>query len=182
MRLEACGIDGAWFVELDPVRDERGEFARIWCRDAFRNAKVDFEPAQCNLSRNPIEGTLRGMHFQRRPHGEPKLVQCIGGRIHDVAVDLRRDSPTFGKSVGTELSARGDRLFFIPEGCAHGFLTLEPDSTVLYYMGSPYVAEAATGVRWDDPALAISWPAAPRVISPRDASFPSFDAARDGLL
>ena len=179
MRLVPAGIEGAWFVELTPHCDERGAFARTWCRDTFREAGIEFEPAQCNISRNPRRGTLRGMHYQRWPHGESKLVQCVRGRIYDVAIDLRPDSATFGRAVGTELSGDGDRLFFIPEGCAHGFLTLEPDSDVFYYMGSSFVADAAEGVRWDDPSFAIEWPARPVLISARDAAYPDFDPQSD---
>lgn len=181
MRFEPAGIEGAWFVELDLQRDARGEFARTWCQEAFRKAGIAFEPVQCNISRNPKEGTLRGLHFQRPPHGEAKIVQCVRGRIYDVAVDLRRSSATFGVAISTELSADGNRLFFIPSGCAHGFLTLEPESDVFYYMGSPYVAGSAAGVRWDDPRFHIAWPAQPALISDRDASFPPFDPDEDAL-
>jgi dTDP-4-dehydrorhamnose 3,5-epimerase len=181
MRLEPAGIDGAWFIELEPQRDERGEFARTWCRDVFREAGIDFEPVQCNISRNPIKGTLRGLHFQRPPHGEAKMVQCVRGRIHDVAVDLRRSSPTFGAAIATELSCEGDRLFFIPNGCAHGFLTLESGSDVFYYMGARYVAGSAAGLRWDDSSIDLAWPAEPTLISDRDASFGPFNWTRDAL-
>jgi dTDP-4-dehydrorhamnose 3,5-epimerase len=108
-------------------------------------------------------------------------VQCVSGRIYDVAVDLRRSSPTFGIAAATELSARGNRLFFIPSGCAHGFLTLEPDSDVFYYMGARFVSGSASGVRWDDPRFHIAWPEQPSLISSRDASFAPFDEARDAL-
>jgi dTDP-4-dehydrorhamnose 3,5-epimerase len=181
MRLVPAGIHGAWFVELTLHRDERGAFGRTWCREAFRESGVAFEPVQCNISRNPKRGTLRGMHYQRPPSGEAKLIQCVRGRIHDVAIDLRRGSPTFGQSAAAELSAEGDTLFFIPEGCAHGFLTLEPDTDVFYYMGHAYVAGAGAGVRWNDPAFSIRWPHQPAVMSERDASYPDFDAQRDAI-
>ncbi len=181
MRLVPAGLDGAYFVDLAVARDDRGSFARTYCRDAFRDAGIDFEPVQCNLSRNPAAGTLRGMHYQRPPHGEAKLVQCVRGRIFDVAVDLRRASPTFGAAVGVELAADGDRLFYIPEGCAHGFLTRAADSDILYYMGKAHAPGTGAGVRWDDPAFAIPWPEPPRLISDRDASYPDFDPAADGL-
>lgn len=181
MRMVPTAIDGAFFVELDAHSDERGAFARTYCADAFRDFGIPFEPIQCNISRNPGRGTLRGLHLQRPPHEEAKLVQCVRGRVFDVAVDLRRSSTTFQAAVGVELAADGDRLFYIPEGCAHGFLTLEPDSDVFYYMGSPYVPGAATGVRWDDPAFGIAWPERPRLISDRDAGYPDFLAERDSV-
>ena len=181
MRFVETGLEGARFVELEVHRDERGAFARTWCAEEFAAAGIDLGLVQCNISHNPAAGTLRGLHFQRPPHGEPKLVQCVRGRIFDVAVDLRRSSPSFGKWAGAELSADSDRLFYIPAGCAHGFLTLEPDSDVLYYMGAPFVSGAGAGVRWDDPAFAIAWPGVPQLISDRDAHYPDFDPDRDGL-
>src|SRR5690349_16442003 len=116
MRFVDAGLEGARFVELEVHRDERGGFARTWCAEEFAAAGIDLTVVQANISRNPAAGTLRGMHFQRPPYGEPKLVQCVRGRIFDVAVDLRRASPTFGKWAGTELSADQDRLFYIPAG------------------------------------------------------------------
>lgn len=181
MRFVPAGIDGAYFVDLAVSRDDRGSFARSYCRDLFRDAGIGFEPVQCNLSRNPAPGTLRGMHYQRPPNGEAKLVQCVRGRIFDVAVDLRRPSPTFGIAVGVELAADNDRLFYIPEGCAHGFLTRAADSDVFYYMGSAYAPGTAAGLRWNDPAFTMSWPEPPRLVSDRDAGYPDFDLAEGGL-
>ena len=179
MQLVPAGIAGAWFVKLSRHADDRGSFARTWCREIFRDAGIAFEPVQCNISHNPKRGTLRGLHYQRPPNGEAKLIQCVRGRIHDVAVDLRQGSPTFGRAAAAELSADGDTLLFIPEGCAHGFLTLEPDTDIFYYMGSAYVAGAEAGVRWNDPAFSIRWPEAPTLISERDAGYPNFDRGRD---
>ena len=126
----------------------------------------------------PKAGTLRGLHFQAPPHEEAKLIQCVRGRVFDVAVDLRRHAPSFRRSVCTELSADGNRLFLIPKGCAHGFLTLEDNSDILYYMGDAFVPGVGQGVRWNDPAFEIPWPAAPRLISERDAAYPDFDRRR----
>lgn len=172
MRFSSTDIEGAFIIEMDTHRDERGSFARTFCEDTFAANGLDFRPVQMNLSRNPARLTLRGMHYHPAPHEEPKLVQCMQGRIFDVAVDLRPHSASYLKAVSVELDGHEDRAFFIPPGCAHGFLTLADHSNVLYGMGIRYVAGVALGYRWDDPAFAIDWPAAPRLISERDASYP----------
>lgn len=171
MRFEPTAIDGAFVIVTEPNADARGSFARTFCQSEFAAARLDFSPVQVNLSRNPHAGTLRGMHLQAAPHGEAKLIQCVRGRVIDVGIDLRLDSVTFKTHVAVELDSDGDRLLFLPEGCAHGFLTLADDSDLIYYMGSPYVAGAATGVRWDDPSFGIPWPSRPRLISDRDAGY-----------
>ncbi len=182
MRFEEASVAGAFIVHLEAHRDDRGSFARTYCGGEFQGAGIDFAPVQCNLSRNPRAGTLRGMHFQRPPHEEAKLVQCVKGRVFDAVVDLRRGSPSFGKASWTELSDANDRMFYIPPGCAHGFLTLEPHSDLIYYMGSSFVAGAGEGLRWDDPELGIPWPAAPDLISERDAGYPTLNALDPALL
>jgi dTDP-4-dehydrorhamnose 3,5-epimerase len=131
-------------------------------------------PKQINTSHNRDALTLRGLHYQAAPHGESKLVHCVRGRLFDVVVDLRGASPSYRRWVGVELTPEFRRLLFIPAGCAHGFLTLEASTDLIYVMGDPFVAEAARGVRWDDPAFDIKWPAEPRIISERDSSFPDF--------
>ena len=151
-------ITGAFFVELDTHEDVRGSFARTFCEQVFSQAGVDMHIVQTNISRNPTAGTLRGMHYQAPPHEEAKLIQCVRGRIFDAAVDLRCHTPSYKRSVGTELSADENRLFFIPAGCAHGFLTREDNSDVLYYMGAAFVPGATRGVRWNDPVFEIPWP------------------------
>ncbi len=180
MRFESVAVDGAFVVHLDERHDERGSFARTFCVDEFAAAGIDFAPVQCNLSRNTAAGTLRGLHFQSPPHEEAKLVQCISGALFDVIVDLREDSPTFGRTASVVLDAAAGRLFYIPPGCAHGFLTREPDTTIFYSMGSRFVAGADRGIRWNDPELAIPWPDAPRVISDRDATYPLFADVASG--
>jgi dTDP-4-dehydrorhamnose 3,5-epimerase len=180
LRFQPTEIDGAFFVELDTHVDERGLFARTFCEDVFAKAGADMRAVQTNISRNPKAGTLRGMHYQAPPHEEAKLIQCVRGRVFDVAVDLRRDKPSFGRFVGTQLSADGNRLFLIPKGCAHGFLTLDDDSDLLYYMGAAFVPGAGRGVRWNDAAFKIAWPAAPRLISERDATYPDYDLSGRG--
>lgn len=154
--------------------DGRGSFARTFCEQVFAHAGVDMHIVQTNLSRNPIAGTLRGMHYQASPHEEAKLIQCVRGRIFDVAIDLRHHSPSYKRSVCTDLSANENRLFFIPAGCAHGFLTREVNSDVFYYMGAAFAPGAARGVRWNDPAFEIPWPGLPRLMSERDAAYANF--------
>jgi dTDP-4-dehydrorhamnose 3,5-epimerase len=174
MRFLPTAIDGAFVVEAEPLADDRGSFARTFCEVEFAAAGIAFRPVQVNLSRNPRVHTLRGLHGQHGPHAEAKLVQCVRGRIHDVAVDLRPGSPTRLAHVGVDLDSGGDRLFYIPPGCLHGFITLEDDSDVLYHMGTAFVPGVGLGLRWNDPALGIAWPAAPAVISDRDATYPDF--------
>jgi dTDP-4-dehydrorhamnose 3,5-epimerase len=173
LRFEATGVEGAFFVRLDVKADERGSFARTYCRESFAEAGVDFEVVQTNVSHNLRPLTLRGLHYQAEPHGEPKLVHCVAGEVFDVAVDLRPASPTYLRWAAATLSPASGLAFFIPSGCAHGFLTLKADSSIAYLMGAPFVAECGRGVRWNDPAFSIRWPAEPAVISDRDANLPS---------
>jgi dTDP-4-dehydrorhamnose 3,5-epimerase len=177
MRFIQTPLPGAWLIELDPLGDERGWFARTFDADEFAQRGLNPDVAQCNASFNVKRGTLRGMHYQTDPHGEPKLVRCARGAIFDVAIDLRPDSATRARWHGVELSAENRRAFYIPAGLAHGFQTLTGDCEVYYQMGRRYVPEAARGVRWNDPAFAIEWPPAPpegRTISERDSSYPDY--------
>lgn len=174
MRFEPLAIDGAYRVLLDVHSDDRGGFARTFCGGAFAAIGVDFAAAQCNISRNPAAGTLRGMHFQPPPFAEAKLVQCVHGALFDAIVDLRRASPRFGQAAWIELTEANDTMLYIPAGCAHGFLTLTQDTHVLYYIGARFVPGKGAGLRWNDPALAIPWPTAPTLMSERDATYPLF--------
>jgi dTDP-4-dehydrorhamnose 3,5-epimerase len=177
VRFEQTPLSGAWVVEPERHTDERGFLARTFDRDEWRAHGLDPAVVQCNTSYNAAAGTLRGMHFQAQPHGEPKLIRCVSGAIYDVAVDLRPDSPTHGRWFGVELSADNRRALYVPVDCAHGFQTLADDTEVLYMMGHEYVPEAGRGVRWDDPAFGIEWPAPPpagRTLSERDASYPDY--------
>jgi len=176
MRFSQTEIAGAVLVEIEPREDERGGFARLHCPDEFAAAGHPFQPAQTSLSRNPQAGTLRGMHYQPAPHAETKLVRVVRGRIFDVALDLRPGSPTYRRWTSAELSADNARALLIPEGVAHGFLTLEPDTDVLYQIDPAFRPGHEAGVRWDDPAFGIAWPAAPALISPRDATYPDHRA------
>ncbi len=180
MLFRETPLAGAYVVEAEPMEDERGFFARMWCEREFRERGLCDRFVQCNLSYNRRRGTLRGMHYQADPHGEIKLVRCVRGSIHDVIVDLRPDSPTFTSYFAVRLSARPLRMLYIPEGLAHGFLTLEDDTEVFYQMSEFYHPESARGVRWNDPAFGVVWPEEVRVISDRDRSYPDFrvDAVR----
>jgi dTDP-4-dehydrorhamnose 3,5-epimerase len=174
MRFQPTPLQGVLVIELDAAADDRGFFARTYCEDEFACAGIAMRPKQINLSHNAEPFTLRGMHYQAAPHGEDKIVQCVRGKVFDVALDLRRGSPSYRQWYGLELSPDAQRMLFIPEGCAHGFLTLEASSDLVYLMGQSFAPEAGRGVRWNDAAFNIAWPAAPRVISPRDASYPDF--------
>jgi dTDP-4-dehydrorhamnose 3,5-epimerase len=177
VRFSETSLAGAYVVDIEPVMDERGMFARCWSPEEFELHGLDPRLAACNVSFNRESGTLRGMHYQAAPHGEAKLVRCTAGAIYDVVVDLRAESPSFGNWFGIELNASSHRALYAPEGFAHGFQTLAPASEVLYLMSAPYVPEAARGIRWDEPAIGIDWPpCARRVISERDRSYPDFVA------
>ncbi len=175
MRFTPTPLEGAWLIDLDPIEDERGFFARSWSPEEFATHGLATALAACNVSFNAAAGTLRGMHYQADPYGEIKLVRCTAGEIFDVVVDLRAGSPTHRRWFGATLSAANRTALYIPEGFAHGFQTLAPNAEVLYQMGSPYVAEAGRGVRWDDPAFGIDWPpAAHRVMSERDRTYSDY--------
>lgn len=175
MKFIPTAISGAYAVEIEPLHDERGQFARTFCADTFAAQGLASAYPQCNISTSIRRGTLRGLHYQADPAAEAKLVRATQGRVFDVAIDLRADSPTFLKWAAVELDATRHNAFYIPAGCAHGFLTLEDDCTLFYQMSQTYAPELARGVRWDDPAFDIDWPFAPRVISARDAAYPDYN-------
>jgi dTDP-4-dehydrorhamnose 3,5-epimerase len=174
VKFHATDIPGVFIVGAEPNMDERGFFARLYSPDEFASAGIDFAPVQVNLSRNIHRHTLRGMHYQNFPHAEAKLVHVTHGAVYDVVVDLRPESPAFGRWVAFELDADTGRALFVPEGCAHGFLTLAPQTDVLYHMGRMHVAGQARGYRWNDPTLDIRWPAEPAFMSPADRAWPDF--------
>jgi dTDP-4-dehydrorhamnose 3,5-epimerase len=174
MTFHKTTLPGVLEVRLEPHIDERGFFARTWCRDEFEAHGLDSRLVQCSLSFSTRRGTLRGMHYQAAPFMETKLIRCTRGAIYDVVVDLRPQSPTFTQWVAVVLSAENRNMIYVPEQCAHGFLTLEENSEVLYQMSEVYHAESAAGVRWDDPAFGISWPEKVEVISERDRCYPNF--------
>ena len=176
MKFLDTPLPGVWVIELERHGDERGWFARTFDREEFRARGLNPDVVQCNASFNSRRDTLRGMHYQAEPHGEPKLVRCVRGAVFDVAVDLRSDSATYCRWHGVELTAENGLALYIPAGLAHGFQTLSDDSELLYQMGHHYVPEAARGVRYDDPAFGIRWPEphGERVVSERDASYPDY--------
>jgi dTDP-4-dehydrorhamnose 3,5-epimerase len=174
MIFKGTDIDGVWVIEPERHGDVRGFFARTWEPEEFTERGLNSDLAQCSISYNRARGTLRGLHYQAAPHEEAKLVRCTAGAIFDVAVDLRPDSPTFRDWFGVELSAENRLALFVPEGCAHGFLTLADDSEVHYQISQAYVPDAGRGVRWDDPAFAIRWPSEVVVINERDKSYADF--------
>lgn len=178
MRFLPTEIEGAFLIELKPIHDERGFFARTFCRDEFAAHGLEVEIVQCNLSSNKLRGTLRGLHFQAEPVAEAKIVSCARGAIFDVIVDLRPESASYGRSFCTDLDAEQHRLLYAPKGCAHGFQTLAPDTMVAYQMTAAYRPEAAHGVRWNDPTLAIPWPLPEPILSPRDATLPLLSEIR----
>ena len=169
-------IRGAFILDPERIEDERGFFARAWCQTEFQEHRIDSHHVQSNLSFNKRKGTLRGMHYQRAPHEETKIVRCTMGSLYDVAVDLRPDSPTFKQWVGATLTAQNRQLLVIPPGCAHGFLTLEDNTEIFYQMSAYYAPTHAAGVRWNDPAFAIHWPAEVIVMIDRDRQYPDFKA------
>jgi dTDP-4-dehydrorhamnose 3,5-epimerase len=168
-------LSGVFEIRLEPQSDERGLFARSWCQKEFEEYGLNPRLVQCNVSFNTKKGTLRGMHYQEAPYAETKLIRCTQGAIYDVALDLRPKSPTFKEWVATVLNGVNRRMLYIPEGCAHGFLTLEHQTEVFYQMSEFYHPEAARGVRWDDPVFHISWPTPIEVISERDCAYPDFE-------
>jgi dTDP-4-dehydrorhamnose 3,5-epimerase len=176
MRLLETPLAGAYVVELDLLGDERGWFARTYDAELFLEHGLEQVGVQANSSFNAARDTLRGLHYQADPYAEAKLVRCVRGAIWDVGADLRPDSDSYRRWHGVELSADNRRGLYLPAGLAHGFQTLTEDCEVQYLMGHVYVSEAARGVRWDDPAFAIAWPAphGPRTMSERDASYEDF--------
>ena len=172
MRYTETTLPGVLLVDLERHEDERGFFARLWCQKELAERGLNPNLSQCSISANCAAGTLRGMHYQAQPHPEAKFVQCIRGSIYDVALDLRTNSPTFGKWFAAELTADSRRMLYLPEGCAHGFQTLADDSDVLYFISTPFYPDLSRGVRWNDPAFRIDWPKPIQLISERDRKFP----------
>jgi len=175
-------LPGVLRIDAEPHCDARGLFARIYCPEEFAAAGIpDYQAWQMSLSRNPTCHTLRGMHFQPAQHDEAKLVRAVRGRAYDVVIDLRRDSPCYREWIAVELDAEAMNAVFVPEGCAHGFLTLQPDTDVMYQISPLHVPGKARGVRWNDPAFAVRWPAEPVLMDARDASWPDWVASQSAL-
>ncbi len=174
MIFKETRLKGVYLITSEAIADERGTFARTFCREAFEAQGIHFNIVQCNTSCNQKRGTLRGMHYQNKPHEEAKLLHCIRGAIHDVILDLRSDSATFKQWLAIELNAEERTLLYIPKGCAHGFQTLVDDTEVFYAMSQSYHAESAKGVRWNDPAFSMQWPIAQKVMSLKDQQYKDF--------
>jgi dTDP-4-dehydrorhamnose 3,5-epimerase len=178
MRFRELRLQGAFLVELAPHADERGFFARTFCEEEFAAHGLPTRFPQQNLSRNARRGTVRGLHYNAAPHRESKVVRCTAGAIWDVIVDLRAGSATRFQWTAVELTAASGAALFVPEGFAHGFVSLADATDVHYLMGRPFVADAARGLRWNEPRFGIEWPLAPAVISERDRGYPDLDEAR----
>jgi dTDP-4-dehydrorhamnose 3,5-epimerase len=172
MRFRALPIEGAFLIELERVEDRRGFFARVFCAGEFAGKGLQTDFLQRSFSYNRRRGTLRGLHYQAAPHAETKIVRCTRGAVFDVVVDLREASPTYLRWHAEELTADNGNGVYIPAGCAHGFQTLVDDTDITYEITPAYVPEAARGVRYDDPDLAISWPLADAIVSDRDLQLP----------
>jgi dTDP-4-dehydrorhamnose 3,5-epimerase len=172
MKVVETVLQGVLVLEIEPIGDERGFFARTWDRGDLASRGLTIDLDQVSIAYNEVAGTLRGLHFQAAPYAEAKTVRCTAGEIFDVTVDLRDGSPTRLQWVGVELSAANHRGLFVPEGCAHGYITLTDGAEVQYQISTAYRADAARGYRWNDPTLAIDWPVPIRRISPRDAALP----------
>jgi dTDP-4-dehydrorhamnose 3,5-epimerase len=168
MIFNELNIEGAYLISLDKKEDDRGFFARYYCGDEFRQHNLNTDWVQMNNSFSKHKGTLRGLHFQNPPHSEVKLIRCFRGAIWDVMVDIRRDSKTYGKWYGVELSAENRSMMYVPEGVAHGFISLTDDSEILYMVSSAYAGPSEGTLRWDDPFHKIEWPITPSIISDKD--------------
>ncbi len=175
MIFHETGLNGACLVELERRIDDRGFFTRSWCKREFAERGLNSDLVQCNISFNKERGTLRGLHFQRAPHEEAKLVRCTKGAIFDVIVDLRKDSPSFSKHYAVQLDCDNRLALFVPKGFAHGFQTLSDSAEVFYQMSDPYVPGSGMGVRWNDPRFGIQWPLPNPLLNDRDRSWPNFE-------
>jgi dTDP-4-dehydrorhamnose 3,5-epimerase len=172
MKFTATAVDSAYVVDLEKREDERGFFARAWCVEEFAAHGLYPSFVQGNVGRSSRRGTLRGLHYQIAPHQEAKLVRCTAGAIFDVLVDVRPESPTFGRWIGVELTADNHRMLYVPEGCAHGYQALADDSEAFYLSTEFYAPTAERGVRFDDPAFGIQWPVPVTLISDKDRNLP----------
>ncbi len=167
-------LTGAYIIEIEKLKDNRGFFARSWCQNEFEKHGLNARIVQANVSYNKKKGTMRGMHYQKAPYEETKLVRCTRGAIYDVIIDLRPTSPTFTQWIGVELTAGNYKMLFVPENFAHGFQTLTDDSEVIYQVSQFYTPGSESGIRWDDPAFKINWPVEIQVISDKDKSWSNY--------
>jgi dTDP-4-dehydrorhamnose 3,5-epimerase len=180
MKFHGAPLAGAYTIELEKRGDDRGFFARLFCENEFSKAGLTPKFVQVNNSLSAKKGTLRGMHYQLPPRAEVKVVRCVRGSLWDAILDLRPDSPTFGKSFGAELSAENRLMMYVPRGFAHAILTLTDDAEAIYLVSEFYGPQEERGVRWNDPKFNVSWPIEPLEISPKDATWPDFDPVLHG--
>tara|TARA_B100000767_G_scaffold270876_1_gene295419 strand:- start:625 stop:1155 length:531 start_codon:yes stop_codon:yes gene_type:complete len=175
MEFKETILRGSFIVDLSKLEDERGFFARAFCNEEFKNENLVSEIVQANISFNKLKGTLRGMHYQKTPYQETKFIRCIKGSIFDIIIDLRKESPTYKKHFGIKLTAENRSALFVPKDFAHGFITLEDNTEVIYMVSQSYVPDAEGGIRWDDPEFNLNWPIKPTNISPKDAQWSFFE-------
>ncbi|MCX6006126.1 MAG: dTDP-4-dehydrorhamnose 3,5-epimerase [Chloroflexi bacterium] len=174
MIFKEIELKGAYIIELEPLKDERGYFARTYCQNEFRQNGLELTIMQCDVSYNRKKGTLRGLHYQSAPHEEVKLVSCTRGSMYDVIVDIREQSPTYCRWLAVELTEQNRKMLYIPKGFAHGFQTLADDTAVYYQMSEYYHPGLARGIRWNDSALGINWPVKISIMAAKDRQFPDF--------
>ena len=174
MKFITTTIEGVFKIDLEPRFDERGFFARMFCREEFASHGLETKFVQANTSYSADSGTLRGMHYQHPPHSEAKLVKCVQGELYDVVLDLREDSRSFGRYQAFDLTAENRSMVYVPKGCAHGFMTMKPDTEIMYMVSASYSPEAEAGIRYDDPLFNIDWPMVPVEISDKDAGYPIY--------
>lgn len=176
MIFSETNLRGAYVIDLEKIEDERGFFARAWCAREFSEHGLEARIAQCNTSSNKRKGTTRGMHLQRPPHEEVKMIRCIRGALYDVIIDLRANSPTYKRWLGVELTQENRKMLYVPAGFAHGFQTMSDDTEAFYMVSEFYTPGAEAGVRWNDHAFGMEWPlGSPTEISEKDASWPDFE-------
>lgn len=180
MIFSPIGIEGSFLIRPKLFEDERGVFARVWCGQEFAKQGLASHMSEGNASRTARQGTVRGLHYQAPPHAEAKLVRCTKGAIYDVVLDLRSQSPTYRQWRGIELGPRDLEMIYVPEGCAHGYQALLPDTEVSYLVSHPYRPESERGVRYNDPAFDIHWPIEVSLVSPKDAAWPEFSTEEHG--
>ena len=175
MKFTETYLKGAFVIELNPIRDERGFFARSWCKREMEEHGLNTNIVQANVSFTEKKGTLRGIHYQIDPYQETKLFRCTGGALFDVIVDLRKESPTYLKWFGVELTAENNKMVYVPENFGHAYLILQDGTTASYMVTQFYTPGAEAGIRWNDPAIKIDWPLSPTIISEKDQNFPDLD-------
>lgn len=174
MEFKDTNISGLYTIDLEKIEDERGFFARAFCKAEFDNMGIESNVVQANMSFNKVAGTIRGMHYQKSPYQETKFIRCLNGSIYDVVIDLRKDSPTYLQSFGIELTSKNKTALFVPKDFAHGFITLQDNTEVMYLVSQTYVPGAEEGIRWNDPLFAIKWPMEPTEISSKDANWDDY--------